>query len=261
MLKNTEKEPKEIQSVQRALAILGCFDNRQPELSLAEISEAVQLNKSTVYGILYTLLKYGYIEKNTKTGRYRIGPELIRKGFLAASTTNSTLETAAIRYLKRLVADYAATTYLFSYQNSRLTCLEMLVPPGAAWGTVSTILGKKMAYHAAASGKVVLAHFTAPQLEKHMAQEPLFAFTPKTLTTPQQVLADIEATRKNGYALEKDEVDLGVSAFSVPVYDNEATLVGTISISAQTPYMEKVQGEALADLVHYSRLITEAMSA
>ena len=260
MLKGTEKNPKEIQSVQRAVNILNCFDNRHTELSLAEISEMLDLNKSTVYGIVYTLYKYGYIDKNNKNGRYTLGQELIRKSLLITNVNNNKLETAAIKFLRRLTTTYSVISYLFSYQNGRLTCLEMLIPGNSKYGSVSTVLGQKMAYHAAASGKVAIAHFTQPQMEKHLAQAPFYAFTEKTLTSPDEVLRDIELTRRNGYAMEREEIDVGVSAVSVPIYDAEGTLVGTISISAQTEWLDQVMDEALISLKEYSRLITESIS-
>lgn len=254
MLKSSEKNPKEIQSVQRAISILNCFDSRNPELALADISDMLELNKSTTYGLLYTLFKYGYIDKNPKNGRYCLGPEIIRKGLLVASANNK-LEVAAIKYLKRLTASYSVTSYLFAYQNSHLTCLEMLIPSNSPYGAVSTVLGKKMAYHAAASGKVVIAHFTQPQLEKHLAQEPFFAFTEKTKVSPERILEDIDGTRRNGYAIEREEVDVGISAVSVPIYNKDAALIGTISASSRTEWFDQVFEKVVVDLKEYSQLI------
>lgn len=260
-MKSAEKTPKEIQSVQRAISILNCFDTRNNELSLADISDMLDLNKSTTYGILYTLYKYGYIAKNPKNGRYSLGIEFARKSLLVTNANSNKLEVAAIKYLKRLTAAYSVTSYLFAYQNSHLACLEMLIPGNSPYGSVSTVLGKKMAYHAAASGKVVIAHFTQPQLEQHLSKGPFFAFTEKTHTDPEEILQDIERTRRNGYSLEFEEVDIDIGAVSFPIYDMDAVLVGTISVSAQIDWFEKILDKLLVDLKEYSRLISDSFTA
>ena len=68
-----------IQSVQRAVQILQCFEEQQL-LGVTQISEMVQLNKSTTFGLITTLTSLGLLEQDVATGRYRLGLELYRMG-------------------------------------------------------------------------------------------------------------------------------------------------------------------------------------
>lgn len=259
MREQAKRTPKEIQSVARAIQLIDCFDSRRPILSLAEICDIVELNKSTVYGILYTLSKYGYIDKDPKSGKYMLGRELANKGMLVNGSQYGNLEAASVKYLKQLTLRYKVTSYLFSYAGGQLTCLEMLIPNDSSYGAVSSVLGRKMAYHAAASGKVVMAHFTEQQMEKHLQKKPLYRFTASTLTEPEAIRNDARDTLRGGYAHERNEVDDDLSALSVPIYDNSGTLIGTLSISGQTEWIDKTLEEMVADMKSFSQAITEKL--
>lgn len=256
---NTNGEPKEIQSVARAIRIIESFDSRRPILALGEICGITELNKSTAHGILHTLCKYGYIDRDPG-GRYMLGPALANKGVLAESSQSGALEAASVKYLKQLTLRHRVTGYLFSYINGRLNCLEMLVPSDSSYGAVSSVLGRKMAYHAAASGKVVMAHFTPREMEAYLKKKPLYRFTEKTLTDPADILRDAQKTRENGYAHESGEVDDDISAVAAPVYDGSGALAGTLSASGQTEWIDMRFPGLTADILAFSRSITKNLS-
>ena len=92
---------KTIQSVQRAIDILNCFDAQTPALSLGEISARLQLNKATVHGLLNTLHNNGYVCQNSR-GEYLLGSALFSKASLAGSTAGSKLRDAIAQPLQAL---------------------------------------------------------------------------------------------------------------------------------------------------------------
>lgn len=255
-MKKVSKTTREVQSVKRALMILDCFDQRRTELSLQMICEELEMNKSTVYGILNTLLKYGYIDKNPKNGRYLLGQALAGKSALVANQPSEKLHRTALKYMKLLTNKYDVTSYLFSYRNSLLTCVEMLLPHNTYYSAVSSILGRKMVYHAAATGKVVLAHLNHLELETYLKKASLIRFTEHTLTEPALVYEDVLRTRRQGYSIEYDEIDQGVGAFAFPIYNMDGSLIGTLSISGTTEQVSEHKESILQDLKDYSRLIS-----
>ena len=78
-------KPRVIQSVQRALDIIECFDQLNRELSLGEISEKLGLNKSTVHGIIKPYINE-YIDQNISNGKYLLSPKLLGKYQLVADS-------------------------------------------------------------------------------------------------------------------------------------------------------------------------------
>ena len=72
-----------IRAVERALAVLTCFNNQTPELTLTQISERIGINKSTVHRLLATLERNQFLERDTLTGIYRPGIRLLQLAHLA----------------------------------------------------------------------------------------------------------------------------------------------------------------------------------
>ena len=95
---------KQIQSVQRAIDILNCFNLTTTELTLGQISTRLGLNKGTVHGILNTLHMNGYISQNS-SGEYLLGAELFNKASLASDTKRSILIDRSHNYMQNL-SDY-----------------------------------------------------------------------------------------------------------------------------------------------------------
>ena len=77
-----------IQSVQRAIDILNLFDFSRKEVSRSEICDATKLNKGTTYGLISTLLKNGYLDKDQTSGKYTLGGVLLAKASTRESPIN-----------------------------------------------------------------------------------------------------------------------------------------------------------------------------
>ena len=89
-----QKSGRTIQSVQRAIDIINCFEDNKSELTLGQISAALDLNKSTVHGILNTLYQNDFVRQNS-SGRYMLGGYFARRfGPADASIRNLLKETA-----------------------------------------------------------------------------------------------------------------------------------------------------------------------
>ena len=258
-MKAQSETTREIQSVKRAIMILNCFDMHTTELPLQDICESVGLNKSTALGILNTLAKYGYIDKNPKNGRYMLGRELAYKSIMVSNQFSRSLNLAALKYMKLITEKYCVTCYVFAYRDSVLTCLEVLIPNNTSYSAVSTVLGRKMAYHAAASGKVVLAYLDKGPLDKHLNGSTLFAFTEHTIVNPELVRTEASVTRERGYSTEYDEVDEGIGALSVPIFNSHADMVGTLSVSGTTAWIRQIEDEIVRDLKCFSQAISNQL--
>src|SRR6266508_140814 len=75
------------QTIARAIAILKCFTDAQPQLSLADIVQATKLNKATAYRMLAALEKEELIARHGDGEAYRLGPEAIALGGRALRAT------------------------------------------------------------------------------------------------------------------------------------------------------------------------------
>lgn len=67
--RRSKKGGIQVQSVSRAMEILRCFQTL-PELGISEIAAEMDLNKSTTFGLVNTLMSYGFLEQMPETRKY-----------------------------------------------------------------------------------------------------------------------------------------------------------------------------------------------
>ena len=241
------KRGKVIQSVQRAIDILNCFDDAVTELSLSQISETLSLNKSTVHGILATLCANDFMQQGP-SGKYRVGHALIHKFRLAPEGYRAILLEEAKPQMARIANEYKMTTSLFVLENNALELLNRTQPASATY-TINTISNDRSEpLYCTASGRIRLAYMSAAEIEHYFAHtqlEQLSIFTP---TTREAVLAGIAEVRANGYSFENEELGEGVSAISVPIFNPSGGLFGTLSTTGIAFHISRRKSELIADL-------------
>lgn len=239
-----EKSGKTIQSVQRAIDIINCFDGITAELSLNQISQKLNLNKSTVYGLLNTLHQNGFVCQNSE-GKYLLGQALFSKAQLARGTNRSLFVDIARPYMETLSIRYQSSTNLFVIEDGLPIVLHRVLPANAACYVVHHISSQDPPY-CTASGKITLACKTPEALDAYFAETELLPASSYTITSEPLLRANLEAIRRQGYSYEKEELAEGVSAVSTAIRDQNGALYGTISVSGVASHIEQVR-QALAD--------------
>ena len=248
------QNPKLIQSVQRAIDILECFDYQKKELSLSEISEALNLNASTVHGILLTLQVNSYIEKIPEKSKYKLGTKLLEKGTMV-------LEGLDIReivrpYLEVLTRKFKETSHLCIYQLGSLYVIDKSESPLSAFYMTSKI-GLKIPLHASASGKLILAYLKEKDLDDVLKKIELVRYTENTLSDLNTLKQNLGTVRKQGYALENEEVELGLYTIAAPIFNHRGEIMGTISVLGPTVRIRENEDNIITDLILYSKKISK----
>jgi IclR family acetate operon transcriptional repressor len=107
-------------------------------------------------------------------------------------------------------------------------------------------VGTRRPMHCTGLGKAILAFLPQVQLEQILSGSALRPFTPRTITDPMMLRLELERTRARGYAVDHEEIILGVHCVAVPILNHAARPVGAISVAGTTP---KSEGERLDALV------------
>lgn len=255
MKKNATKSNL-IQSVQRAIDILDCFDDNNPELSLAEITKKVNLHKSTVYGIVNTLYFNDYLTQDSETSKYSLGIRLLIKSSLASEKLN--LKHIAAEYIENLTTKYDLTTHLNVFESEKVYCLYKL-SSDTSYYTLSSIVGRALPLNATASGKLMLAFLNGEDSMKIIDSLEFKYYTENTITDKDTLLENLDKIRKNGYSLEYEEVEYGAVSVGAPIFFNEE-IVGTISVTGSTIKFELIKEDLIKDLIIYARQISNKLS-
>jgi DNA-binding IclR family transcriptional regulator len=223
------KNTRVIQSIQRAVDIIECFTNNRIELSLHEISTFTSLNKSTAHGIINTLVVNGYISQNNENGKYLLGNKFISKSLIVS--TSLLVKNIGEKYLEAISDKFSVTSHLMMYERKELYTLKLYLP-ATSYYIISSIIGKRIPFHATASGKIILLQMDDEELQQYIARNPMEKYTDKTITNMDVLKRELDKIRHDGYSFEDEEVEYGVFSIACPIYNQVNRVLGTISISA-----------------------------
>ena len=234
---NTAKSTATIQSVDRALNILECF-NEQEEYRLSEISQKVGLKNSTAYGIVHTLEVHGFLAQNPDTGKYRLGLTMFRLG----NNLESSLRSLAKISLTSLVSQFSETANLSIRSGDYNLYLEKLESPLSM--RISTAQGQLFPLYVTAMGKCMLAYLSDTEVDDILSRADFTPLTKNTLTSPEKVKAALVDIRKKGYAIDNEEREYGITCIAVPIFDGKLNVIASLSVSGPTMRMtfDKMEG-------------------
>jgi DNA-binding IclR family transcriptional regulator len=232
------------QTIARAIAILKCFTDAQPQLSLAEIVRATRLNKATAYRMLAALEKEGLVARPGEGDAYRLGSEAIALGGRALRAT--TLHAASRPELEALAQLTGETATVEALIGDAICILDEVISPRLL-GSMPSI-GTRWAAHATSTGKAVLAHLPAAELEG-LLERPLARFTPHTIASAAGLKAELAKVRRQGYATVRDELEVGYAAVAAPIFDHQGRAVAAICVGGPTVRLSAARLSELSALV------------
>lgn len=218
-----------VRSLVRGLQVLEILA-RTPEQSLTEIARQAHLPFSTTHRLLETLCRRGFVAQVEGSGRYRVGLKAFEVG--TAFLTSHRLPEVARPVMAELVKHLSETTnlavrdgreavYVLQVESPRM--LRLFAHPGARHPLYCTGVGK-----------VLLAWEPEQEVRSLLGPGPLPRYTPRTLTDPELVLQELRVVRARGYALDREEREIGVRCVAAPVRDATGRVVAALSVSAPT---------------------------
>ena len=228
------------QTIARAIAILKCFTDTQPQLSLADVVQATRLNKATAYRMLAALEKEGLIARQSDSDSYRLGPEAIAIGGRAQRAT--TLHGASQNELETLAHATGETATIETLVGDEMFILNEVMSPRLIGAMPS--IGTRWAAHATSTGKAALAHLPVAELEP-LLQRALIRFTPHTLT-PAALRRQLVQVRGQGHATVCDELEIGYAAVAAPVFNHQGRVVAAICVGGPTARLSAARLAELA---------------
>ena len=211
-----------VQSVQRAAALLEAIADSAEPRTAPELAERCGLNRSTAWRILATLEEEGLVDRDPASNRYSIGPAAAR---LAAAATDS-LPRAARPHLEELSRRTGETVSLAVPQRLQLVYVDQVQAPhvmAADW------LGRAVPLHATSTGKALLATLPPEELDAALTRS-LPQFTDRTITDPTELRAELDRTKRRGYAVSRGELETALWGASAAVKDRNERAVAVVSV-------------------------------
>ena len=198
-------------TARRVAEVLDAFAAASGDLGVSEIARTMQCSKSVVHRILVALLETGYVAADPATRRYRLGA----KALLLAGTDSARddVRRRALPHLETVRAKTGETATLSLLRGAVRVYVEQLEGRHAVRQTVA--VGGEAPLHLGASGKAILASL-AEDLRPAVARG-------------QALRAELERTRRRGYAVSRAERIPGAASVAAPVFDQTGSVIGSLS--------------------------------
>ena len=251
---------KKLNTVGKVVAIIETIQAAGRSLSIKEIAESLELNKSSLHHHIKTLTANGYLQQDGESRKYDIGLNLVRVG-------QSYLQRLNVRerghyYLEQLSRELNETVHMMVLDRDELVYIDKVDvnhQPGSL--KCSSFIGLRTDVYSTAAGKILLAHLQRGALEIILHKLNMLPITEYTLRSKAALRKELTLIKKRGYALDLQEHHVGLQCVAVPILNMHSQCIAAISVSGPvaTISREALEKEILPQLKKTAYSISLAM--
>ena len=243
-----------VQSINRSLQILEAIANHNRGLTIAELVEELKLNKSTIHRILQTFVAWGYIVKDEKTKRYRLGMKVIDLSYQYLGGLE--LKTEALPFMEILQQQTGQFAHLALLVGDEVVYLEKLGPH--THPRMYSQIGKKADIHCSGLGKIIFANLNRASQESMLKKMDFHYVTDRTICTVEEFLREIERSKLRGYAIDDEENEPGMRCVAAPIFDYTGKVTAAVSTSG---YINSFTPQLIEKYAEYTKACAAGISA
>jgi DNA-binding IclR family transcriptional regulator len=247
-----------IELVEKTLRVLESLDDCGAGISLGALAARVGLVKSSVFRILFTLNKLGYVEKVGPAGVYASTRRLRALG--RRPVRRPGLISIARPRLQEMCAKLRESAWLAEWRNGTVILID-----GAESSSHALLLalkvGDRCPLHASALGKVIAAHLSRAELGIALGKDRLARYTERSISNRKTLLAQLIAIRRDGYGINNEETIRGALAIGAPVFDSTGRAFAAVSATAATARcFPATKREMIAETIRVASVISEDLA-
>ena len=216
-----------MQTVYKAGQVLNLFSVERSEWGVSEVSQALELPKSSTSELMSALAEQGLLRR-TGSRRYKLGWRIMAMSQILLQTTE--FRTEARRAMEGLVARFGETMHLAALERGQVIYVDKMQGTRAVQVAI-TAVGHKFWAHAAGVGKVLLAHRPWEEVVEILEREGVPPLTPNTITAPERFREELERARAQGFAYDNEEALVELCCVAAPIRDHSGEVVAAMSFS------------------------------
>ncbi|MBS1678999.1 MAG: IclR family transcriptional regulator [Actinobacteria bacterium] len=241
-----EENGSQIQVIDRAVALMRALSDADGPVGLRDLARRVGLSPSTTRRILASLAHHGLCEQ-TPEGSYRLGLVLFELG--SKVEANLDVRTRSLPALQRLSEQSHLTAFVCIQRDDRAIAIERV--DGRYAFSLALTVGGSLPLHAGGASRALLAFLPEEEIRRLLGSSPREAFTGRTITDPEEIVADLREVRERGYAISDEDVTPGVAALGMPVFGHlyADRPVASVSIAGLVPQVLGDDRERLLGLL------------
>jgi DNA-binding IclR family transcriptional regulator len=232
-----------ISVLEKTMRVLEAFHGEH-EVALGELAARTRLVKSSVFRILFTLERLGYIEKGNG-GRYSV---TARFGRLAGSQQPAfDLSTLAAPFMAQLVQRFQETINLGVVEGGEVLYIHVIECSHPF--RLAAHAGMRSPVHSTALGKCLLCRLPRSEVETILKTHPLRPLTPRTIREASAFYRELERVRARGYAIDNEEDSRGARCIAAPILDSEVRVCAALSLSGPATRVKPARDAEIAKAV------------
>lgn len=245
-----------VKSVSRALDIITILSLKKGGLGVTEIANQIDINKSSVYRILSTLVQYGYVEQDADSGRYKLGYKFLEISSKLLESID--LRTEAQPFLKELESETNEVIHLVVYDQGEVVYIEKL--EGNELLRMHSRVGKRAPMHCTSVGKAILAYLPTNDVSTILGDKGMTVHTKHTITDKEILMQELEKIKKCGFAYDLEENEYGITCIAAPIFDHSGNVIAAVSVSGSTIRMTTHRLEQLQKrMIHVGQQISNRL--
>ena len=226
-----EKNP--IQSAERIFKVMELLAEKG-EMGLLELSQELNLNKSTIHRMLSSLIYMGYARQNEATQKYKLTFKLVTMAGKLLEHTD--ILPIARPYLENLSKFSGETVHLVQREGSHILYIDKVEANVGSIRMVSHV-GMAFPMYCSGVGKAIMATMGEEELVNVWNESHIEKKTEHTITDFHQLKQVLEQVKEQGYALDNEENELGVRCIAACIYDYHKRVKYAFSISGPVSRM------------------------
>jgi IclR family transcriptional regulator, pca regulon regulatory protein len=226
-----------VRALARGLAVIESFEGIQHPLTLSEIAARTKLSRGTVRRALITLNALGYL--SDERGRFTLTPRVLRLGYSYLSS--QPLWTMARPYVEAVSEETGETASLAVLDAGMIVYVLRVVAPRLLHDALT--VGTRLPAYCASMGRVLLAGLPEPELDRYFRETEFRQLTPFTVIDVDRLKAIMALTRETGFAVNDQEMEVGLRSIAVPITNLEGAVVAALNVSSSTARISHVEME------------------
>lgn len=242
---DNDKNP--VQSADRIFQVIDVLTERGP-CGLLEISSMLSLNKSTVHRLLNSLIYMGYVKQNEETLKYQMTLKVVTIAGKVLKQID--ILSVAQPYMRFLMEQSCETVHLVKRVDNNIMYISKLEPSYDGRSIrMASFIGMVSPLYCTAVGKAIMSELSEEEVHGIWKSSNLEKKTEYTILEMEQLLTELAAIRRLGYAMDNEENEVGVRCIAASIKDYSGTANYAISISASAARMSNERMQELTPLL------------
>lgn len=216
-------------TIGKALSLLDLIAALDKDIGLSDVARLSALDKATARRFLVELERYGFVEQDGETRKYRLGAAPVRLARIRQA--RFPFLAVAAPFVKGLAEDVGETVHLSEFSGGRLSTID--VETSSQAHRVIVDIGSVLPLHATASGLAFLAFLPPGEIDNVLSQ-PLKRFSPQTIVDADTIRSHLKETARRGFSINRQGFEMGVISAAAPILSPGGRPVGTLAVAAPT---------------------------